>query len=159
MYGRSRQLISTMARPRTALLAALLAVWLIGGLAWAQPAAAATPSASATYDIPAGPLGQALARFAEQSGLSLSFDPALVAGKTTAGLGGSHAPLDALAKLLAGSGLRVAEAGDGRLTLVGDGKPSATLPGVTVTGQSRQDDPTVHDISTEVLRRRPATAG
>ncbi|ADK83847.1 TonB-dependent receptor [Desulfarculus baarsii DSM 2075] len=156
MYGRSRQLISTMARPRTALLAALLAVWLVGGLAWAQPAVAATPSASVTYDIPAGPLGQALARFSEQSGLSLSFDPGLTAGKTTAGLSGSHAPLDALAKLLAGSGLRVAEAGDGRLTLVGDGKPSTTLPGVTVTGQSRQDDPTVHDISTEVLRRTMA---
>ncbi|CAN5587478.1 hypothetical protein BH10PSE18_BH10PSE18_44870 [soil metagenome] len=81
----------------------------------AAPASVGGPGAvRATYDIPAGPLGPALSRFAASAGITLSFEPALTQGRQTAGLRGSHALSDGFAQLLAGSGLEaVARAGGG----------------------------------------------
>lgn len=65
----------------------------------------ATASAVRSFSIPAGDLSRALNSLAEQSGLTLAFDPALTRGKTSAGLSGQFATPDALAQLLQGSGL------------------------------------------------------
>ncbi|TBV07514.1 TonB-dependent receptor [Stutzerimonas kirkiae] len=57
------------------------------------------------FDIPAGDLAPALRALASQAGVLLTFTEAQVAGKHTAGVSGSHSPWQALALLLAGSGL------------------------------------------------------
>ncbi|WEK45168.1 MAG: TonB-dependent receptor [Candidatus Andeanibacterium colombiense] len=96
---------------------------LAGGTSWAAlslaaVAALASPTAaraqdvspakaeSATrVDIPAQPLGEALRRFAEQTGIQLGYSTDLVAGKRSAAVSGTLSPRDALAHLLAGTGL------------------------------------------------------
>lgn len=57
------------------------------------------------YDIPAQPLGRALAAFGRQSGMQIAMPAGLDAGKTTAGVKGPMTDEDALRLLLAGSGL------------------------------------------------------
>lgn len=75
--------------------------------AWAAPAEADADQRQATqrYDIPAGPLGTALSRFAAEAGLLLSSDASLTAGKRSVGLHGEYSREQALRRLLAGSGL------------------------------------------------------
>ncbi|MFN3986389.1 MAG: TonB-dependent siderophore receptor [Rhodocyclaceae bacterium] len=72
------------------------------------PATAPSQPASATraYDIPAGPLGEVLARFARESGALMAATPALVQGQTSPGARGSFSPQTALDTLLAGTGLQ-----------------------------------------------------
>ncbi|RFA27786.1 hypothetical protein CAI21_14340 [Alkalilimnicola ehrlichii] len=76
-------------------------------------AAAGEQSVRATqhFDIPAGPLAQALNTLARQGGLTLSVDPAAVAGQRVAGMQGEFAVADALDQLLAGTGLHYRFAG------------------------------------------------
>ncbi len=128
------------ARPHALALALHLA--LAGALlalplqAAAQAAEAATPRQ--TYAIPAGPLGDVLAQFAATAGVRLAFDPALVAGKQSGGLQGSHTVSDGFARILAGSGFELAELGGGAYSLrkaPPPPAPEATLPAVTVTGE------------------------
>ena len=57
-----------------------------------------------SFDIPALPLEQALVAFRQQSGLSVELDAALVATAQSYPLAGSHAPADALRRLLTGTG-------------------------------------------------------
>lgn len=58
-----------------------------------------------TWNIPAGPLENALADFAAESGINLTFEPELVAARRSPGVSGSHSIDDALTKLLASTGL------------------------------------------------------
>lgn len=74
------------------------------GLA-AMPAHAAQSTPS-QYALPAMPLGQALKEVARLSGRNLLVDDRLVAGRTAPALSGSYTPEDAVAALLAGSGLQ-----------------------------------------------------
>lgn len=69
------------------------------------------------FNIPSGALGEALNAFATQSGQQIFFAGDLVAGRRTEGLQGWYAPREALAKLLAGSGLGWTEARPGVLYL------------------------------------------
>jgi len=64
-------------------------------------------SALRRFDIPSGDLGRALSAAAVRGGVQLSFDPELTRGKTTPGLSGEFTAREALAKLLAGSGLEL----------------------------------------------------
>lgn len=57
------------------------------------------------YDIPAQPLAQALMRFSQASGMQVFFDPAALRGKTSPGAQGALTRGQALAALMAGSGL------------------------------------------------------
>ena len=82
-------------------LAALIATLVIA------PAAALAQS----YTIPPGPLGPALQRFAAEAGVTLEFEPALVEGKTSAGLTGSPAVEQGFSELLRGSGLELRRSG------------------------------------------------
>lgn len=92
-------------RARGAMLLAVQA--LMGGTMLAAPAlgqAQATAQAS-RFAIPKGPLGEALARFSQQSGLQLAYDADLTRGLTTNGVDGTMAPIAALSRLLQGTGL------------------------------------------------------
>jgi len=60
---------------------------------------------TAQFNIPAQPLADALARFAQQSGVQLVFSPALGTGKTSQPVHGMHDAEAALRQLLRGSGL------------------------------------------------------
>lgn len=66
---------------------------------------AAAQQAGITYSVPAGPLGSAITRFGEASGLQVLYPSDLVRGKQTPGVSGTYTPNEALARLLAGSGL------------------------------------------------------
>ena len=58
-----------------------------------------------SYKIPGGPLGEVLTQFGAQSGLLLSFDPAITSNKNSDGLKGRLTVRQGLARILAGSGL------------------------------------------------------
>lgn len=73
-------------------------------------AAAVSPVRS--YNIQAGLLEDALKQFAEQAGIKLAFDPALLQGKVTFGLEGDFEMKQALDRLLENSGLQVAQLGE-----------------------------------------------
>lgn len=76
------------------------------------PPAVAQETAEQVFDIPAGPLGAAVARLGQQAGLIITVDPDLVRGKQTPGLSGRFTPALALERLLVGTGLR-AQVGQG----------------------------------------------
>ena len=78
---------------------------------FAQAVPAYAQVATVQFDIPAQTLGAALKAFARASHQQLSFDAASVRGKHAPALRGTFTPGEALAKLLAGSGL-VAQTGE-----------------------------------------------
>lgn len=104
-------------------------------LALALAAFAATASAAQRYDIPAGPLGDALSQFAAASGVMLSFDSRITAALSSQALQGEYEVEQGFARLLAGSGLAVQALGDGRYVLVrqAEGDAAMQLKDVTVT--------------------------
>ncbi|WP_315128159.1 STN domain-containing protein, partial [Comamonas antarctica] len=80
----------------------------------AAPGAAFAQAAdSRSFQIPAGPLEDALNRFGQEAGLVLVFPPELMAGRTSPGLQGRHGARDGLALLLAGSGIRALQQPNG----------------------------------------------
>ncbi|MGH8564291.1 MAG: TonB-dependent siderophore receptor [Gammaproteobacteria bacterium] len=88
-----------------------------------------------SFRIPAGPLGPALSRFATAAGARLSFDPALIEGKTTRGLRGDFTREEGLAALLAGTGLEWAPGPGGTYT-VRPAAPAQAIPeGPVPTGE------------------------
>ncbi|THF60182.1 TonB-dependent receptor [Pseudothauera rhizosphaerae] len=98
-------------------LACLLALAPAAPLLAAEPAGAQTAQRPQRFDIPPGPLAGALNRLAATAGLSLSFDPALVGGRHSAGLQGSFTAGAALARLLEGSGLTWRERSPGAISI------------------------------------------
>jgi len=93
------------------------AALLLAGPVLLAPSAAAAQGAAAEqthdYAIPGGPLTDVLNRFALASGLSLSGDGALTAGKSSPGLQGRYTASAGLARLLAGTGLAYRMSADG----------------------------------------------
>ncbi len=71
----------------------------------AQRAADVNARDAAQFDISSGPLADALDRFGDQSGLQVVYDLRLVSGRNAAGVSGRMRRLDALDRLLAGSGV------------------------------------------------------
>ncbi len=117
---------------------------LFGGLAlgWsmlaAPPAALSDPVQPAAQDmplnIPALPLGAALTRFGQQTGLQILYSPDLVSDRRSRALAGRMAPATALAELLGGTGLTF-DLRDGMATI---GRPPETadvLPALRVEGR------------------------
>ena len=109
-------------------------------LAMAAPAHAASPDAPAARSIalPAGPLGRNLSTLAVETGIALSFDPALTAGLSSPALSGSYAPREALARLLAGSGLELVGRSDGSYTLQKAAPAAATSAGAAASAADEQ---------------------
>lgn len=110
-------------------VAALLGLGCVSGLATAAHAQA---EATRSYAIPAGPLGAALNAFGRAAAAPVSYDPALVRGKRTAGLSGAYAPRQALAILLQGSDLRAQDDSAGGFVIVASSAPLAAAPNAPV---------------------------
>ena len=77
----------------------------------------AQQAAPRSFDIAAGPLNAVLARFSAASGIYIAANGALTAGVDSPGVQGRFAPHEALARLLAGSGLQAVAQGNGRYIL------------------------------------------
>lgn len=120
---------------RSVAMAALVAT---GVVATAAPAMAQTTAASARFDVPAGALGAGIARLGRQGGVVVTVDPALVRGKTTAGVSGQHSVAAALDQLLAGSGLVAQADGRGGFRIV----PATTAGSASVpaAGESAEEE-------------------
>ncbi|SDH62653.1 iron complex outermembrane recepter protein [Pseudomonas flavescens] len=90
------------------------------------------------YQIQAGSLDQALNRFAAEAGITVQFTPELTAGLPSPGLNGAYDAQQALAALLAGSGLEAAPQGDGVYVLVrrSDASSSLNLAPSVISGHS-----------------------
>lgn len=125
--------------------------------AWAQAAASTQQVTDGVhgYDIPAGPLSTALARFATVSGALVAADTKMVQGVNSLGVHGSYRTDEALRRLLAGTGMQGVRDASGGYTLKrlppAASQPTgeaATLPAITVTGTA---------IDSEVARLNPPT--
>ncbi len=135
---------------RAALLGmALAAVAGASTQALAADAPALVDSTPKVYNLPAGPLGRTLSGVATGGGVALSFDPALTEGLTSPALQGHYPVREAMARLLAGSGLQMVPRNDGSYTLRKQEAGAAgatgaaaatgtTLGAVTVTAQAER---------------------
>ncbi len=120
---------------------ALLSMMLVGAAVTSINVHAAANTldavAAKSYNIAAGPLGRNLSSFAAQAGIALSFEPALTEGLVSSALSGSYSAREAVARLLAGSGLDIVARVDGSYTLVKKSadapRESSVLPEVLVT--------------------------
>ena len=115
--------------------------------AHAQDATRTAGSAVADVRIAAGPLAPALRQLASTTGIMLTFTAAQTDGRHTAGVNGRYSAPDALARLLAGSGLEAVQLDTGAFVLRADrlaagATDAATLPAVTVTGASAAEGTT-----------------
>jgi len=125
-----------------ALRAATATLSTVGVLSAAPAAWAQTAQATHRFDIAAGPLSKVLAQVAAQAGARLTVDASLTAGRSAAPLQGTLTLREALARVLAGTGLDAVTLPDGGYTL--RRRPLATpterttveqlLPPVTVLG-------------------------
>lgn len=133
--------------PRAAMIQATgVGLMALAAASVPAPSAAQSPAAGETvlrpadarksYAIAGGPLGDVLAQFAAAAGVPLSFDPALVAGRQSAGLTGAYTVREGFARLLSGSGYALAEQGGGAYSLrklpSGDSEAATLLPSITV---------------------------
>ncbi len=89
------------------------------------PAAVVRPVPQHAYAIPPEPLDQALDALAVQGGVQVAYAPGLVAGRRTRGLTGRFSPDEALARLLAGTGLGWRDLGGSSFVLL-PGPPPAS---------------------------------
>lgn len=111
-------------------------------LALAAPAASAATSAiPPALHIPAQPLGSALISLGEQTRWSISFPPELVGGHSAPAVSGALTPLEALERLLAGSGLGYRLVGDSGAVIVAARQPTPA------SAQGEKQLPEVHVLS------------
>ncbi|WP_319796572.1 TonB-dependent siderophore receptor [Nitrobacter sp.] len=113
-----------------ALIAALLATTAVVGSGTVIPGQALA-QVQAGFNIPAGPLNQALAAFGRQSGIQLSYEASIASGKTSPGIQGTATREQAIARILQGSGLSYSFK-DARNVLIT--QPGATAGGANVAG-------------------------
>ncbi len=119
-------------------LSVLLMPCLVERPVWAQAAPIATSETSKrNYDIAAGPLAEALARFAAQSGWIVSASASATAGRHTQGVRGTYTRQQALAQLLAGTGLGWRRVDERSVVLTAAAAPAVLEP-VTVTASRSQ---------------------
>ncbi|WP_264627295.1 TonB-dependent siderophore receptor [Candidatus Symbiopectobacterium sp. NZEC135] len=105
-------------------LALRAACW---GIALGSAASVTAVSAAAqAFHVTAGSLAQALNQLAQQSGVLLSYDPALTVGKQSSGLQGRYDVEQGFAQLLANSGLRAERNADGSISIVAQPVAPAT---------------------------------
>ncbi|SMF88399.1 iron complex outermembrane recepter protein [Azospirillum oryzae] len=128
---------------RPAAVAAGLAAAVLAGGAFLAPAAHAQATAdTVNANIPAGPLDEALIRFAAQAGVTVQADPAIVRGKTSPSLKGATTVEDGFRRLLAGSGYGIARTSSGYALVAQSAaapaspSDSTTLPALQVTANS-----------------------
>lgn len=119
-----------MSRPfETLLRPSLLAM----AIALAAPLAssaliAAEQSSVRSYNVPSGPLATTLNQIASQAGLSMTLDPALASGKTSAPVQGQYDAVGALQAALKGTGLQLQQSSAGTFTLAAVPEGALALP-------------------------------
>ncbi|NMG67895.1 TonB-dependent siderophore receptor [Azoarcus indigens] len=112
---------------------ALLLAALAAGVGAPLPVAAQAAAVRHAFAVPAGPLDQAVVRFGRQAGVQFSVSGELTAGRSSVGVSGSYTVAEALARLLAGTGLEAVEA-NGEYTLrPAPARGEATLATVQVS--------------------------
>ncbi|MFJ4454222.1 TonB-dependent siderophore receptor [Pseudomonas sp. NPDC089392] len=132
---------------------AALTLGLAGSLlatapAWAKPLA---------YDIPAGSLATTLSQFAAASGVMITFSSQETAGLQSPGLQGHFELEQGFARLLQGSGLRVAHAGERRYVLARAQDGGALELGATSINAANPDGASEDTGSYTVASTRTAT--
>ncbi len=127
----------------TALLLGTATVGFVGGISQRAIAQSSTKTA---FSIPAGPLNRALAIFGRQSGLQITYNPAIAANKRTNGATGQMDHAQAIGQILQGSGLSYSFPNAKTVTIAGratdaasqgvpiDASGSTLLNTITVTG-------------------------
>lgn len=90
---------------RAGLVAALMCATSVGLAVAAQSGPVAAQSAKFDFDIPAGPLNQALTAYGRQAGLQVTYLASIATGKSSTGFTGKATSGEALGRILAGSGL------------------------------------------------------
>ena len=110
-------------------------------VAHAQTGAAGSTSTAINWHLSAQPLSTALQQLAEHSNTSIMFDAATVRNIQAPSLRGQYTPLEALKKLLSGSGLQAEETVPGRFSIVQAATTVQQLPEMTVTGAPDPDSP------------------
>lgn len=98
---------------RRIMLAAAVAAAVLVGSADALAGETTQPTESRHYSIPAGPLDEALALFANRAEITLSIAPGVISGKETGGLSGNYSSAEGLRQLIGQSGLYVEPRPDG----------------------------------------------
>lgn len=142
------------ATPVRSLLCAAVQFALLG-LAMPATGSAATLDASTVHSVqlPAGPLGRNLSALAVEAGIALSFDPALTAGLSSPAVSGQLTAREALARLLAGSGLEIVGRSDGSYTL------QKAAPSVAGAGTAAAAGAEVQSLAEIRVRARRAADG
>jgi iron complex outermembrane receptor protein len=138
--------------------AALLGAALLAGTVGALSSPAVAQTATQSFDIAAQPLGSALIRFSERTGIQLFFDASLTRGLQSPGVSGALTPSDALGRLLAGSGLTFRFTNATTVTLqreqAASPVPTGQLAPVSVTGRVESPNGPVEGF----IAHRSATA-
>lgn len=111
---------------------------------------------SASFDIPAQPLADALRQFASQSGVQLVFAPAVGAGRTSHAVRGTLDAEAALRQLLQGSGLELRRDGE-TWTVAPPARVGGTLADVRVTAQAERETATGPVVGFAAKRSATAT--
>lgn len=112
---------------------------ILGVLPASTFAAEPLPAAKAAahkFNIPAGLLSSAIARFVAESGTYVSANGALTDGKHSQGVQGNLSAQDALSRLLAGTGLEAVVQANGSYVLRVAPIVATTLPTVNVTSDA-----------------------
>ncbi|MDD1140466.1 TonB-dependent siderophore receptor [Pseudomonas sp. TNT2022 ID233] len=122
--------LDTLLRP--SLLA--VAIALCTPLASSQLIAAEQASNVRAYNLPAASLSTTLNQIASQGGLTLSLNPSLAAGKTSAPVNGQYDAAGALRAALRGTGLQLEQSSAGTYTLVAVPEGVMALPETSVIG-------------------------
>lgn len=169
MFSRTSQPLRAAQQPlaRAVGQACLMLACLAAPLPQALAAGAGEASLQArAYSIPAGPLQPALSRFAAEAKVTVSFVPALVAGKRSGGLQGSYPAAAGLRELLAGTGLE-AVARDGGIFVLQTARAAPGNPAgpehaiapqeVTIVGAAMRDGTTEGSGSYQARHNSTAT--
>lgn len=104
-----------------------LALLSIASVAHAQD------QASRRFDVAAQPLDQALAAFSVSTGLQMLYDSSLAAGRRSSPLSGVMEPREALALMLAGTGLAARFTSAGAVVIYAGSTSAVTLNPITAT--------------------------
>lgn len=120
---------------------------------------AQTAHSAQDIDVPAGPLGNAIAQLGRKTGVMIVFDPSLVRGKRSTGLHGRYSPAEALNRLLSGTGFVARPDGRGGFILVASAvaRSASKAPARVEAIMREAGDPVTEDILVTGLRATTAT--
>jgi iron complex outermembrane receptor protein len=108
------------------------------------PALALMAQQPITFDIPSGPLGNALIEIGKRCGTMVSFNPSLVEGKAAAPVQGEFTPMQAFMQALRASGLSIDVTPNGTVTV--QPPPPAAMPAATAAAAAMApSNPSAHE--------------